>query len=164
MDSEKHDGKHLERKDVPFAYRPESRFSHYIPGGYSQSRCLKLRGRPMMYAVLLLAGLSIMFFGYDASVMSQINTNQNYLDLMGLPNALSGNNGDAAGVGGLVSVWFGGFAIGALSVGAYADKIGRLKTLQVGCVWGIIGAVLQCSAQSFGMMIVARIVGGIGCG
>ena len=142
----------------------ESRLSRFIPGGYSPSRCLKFRGRLMMYAVLLLAGMSILFFGYDASVMSQVNTNQNYLDLMGVPNATKGSNSDAAAVGGLVSVWFSGFAVGALMVGYYADKIGRLKTIQVGCIWAILGAVLQCSAQNFGMMIAARIVGGIGCG
>jgi MFS family permease len=100
----------------------------------------------MMYAVLLLAGMSILFFGYDASVMSQVNTNQNYLDLMGLPNATKGSNGDPAAVGGLISVWFAGFAVGALLVGSYADKIGRLKTIEVGCVWVFIGAILQCSA------------------
>ena len=55
-------------------------------------------------------------------------------------------------------------AVGALLVGHYADKIGRLKTIQVGCIWAILGAVLQCSAQDFGMMIAARIIGGIGCG
>ena len=117
-----------------------------------------------MYLVLLLAGISILFFGYDASVMSQVNTNQNYLNLMGAPNALTGNNGDAALVGGLVSIWFLGFLIGALSVGYYADKIGRLKTIEVGCVWGILGAALQCSAQNVTWMMFARIIGGIGCG
>lgn len=63
----------------------------------------------MCYAILFLAGISIMFFGYDASVMSQVNTNPDYLRLMG---ADSGSTRDAAAVGGLVSVWFGGFAIG----------------------------------------------------
>ena len=66
----------------------------------------------MMYAVLALAGCCIMFFGYDASVMSQVNTNPDYLRRMG---AGSGSDRDAAAVGGLVSVWFGGFAIGQLS-------------------------------------------------
>lgn len=87
----------------------ESRLSKYIPGGYSPSRCLKLQGRPMMYAVLALAGCSIMFFGYDASVMSQVNTNSDYLRLM---VADSGSDHDSAAVGGIISVWFGGFAIG----------------------------------------------------
>ncbi|KAI1622833.1 low-affinity glucose transporter HXT3 [Exophiala viscosa] len=141
--------------------QPESRLSKYIPGGYSKSRCLKLRGRPMMYAVLLLAGISIMFFGYDASVMAQVNTNAEYLELMG---AAGGTSKDAALVGGIVSIWFLGFLIGALFVGSYADKIGRLKTIEIGCIWGIVGAVLQAAAQNVGMMMVARIIGGIGCG
>lgn len=141
----------------------ESRLAKYIPGGYSPKRCLKYRGRPMMYLVLLFAGVSILFFGYDASVMSQVNTNQDYLDLMGASNALKGNSGQAALVGGLVSIWFLGFAIGALFVGYYADKIGRLKTVQIGCIWGAVGAILQCSAQDAGMMFVARVVGGTFC-
>lgn len=93
--------------------------------------------------------------------MSQVNTNPNYLRLMGIA---SGTPRDAAVLGGIVSVWYGGFAIGALLVGTYADKIGRLKTLQLGCVWGVLGAALQCSAQNITWMMFARVVGGIGCG
>ena len=63
----------------------------------------------MMYAILAFAGCAIMFFGYDASVMSQVNTNSDYLQTMGTD---SGSNQDAAAVGGLVSIWFLGFAIG----------------------------------------------------
>lgn len=142
-------------------YEPESRLAKYIPGGYSPSRCLTFEGRRMMYAILGLAGTCIIFFGYDASVMSQVNTNPNYLRLMG---ADSGSNRDAAAVGGIVSIWFGGFALGALMVGAYADKIGRLKTIELGCVWGILGAALQASAQNITWMMFARVIGGIGCG
>lgn len=133
----------------------------------------------MMYAILALAGCAIMFFGYDASVMSQVNTNTNYLHLMG---ANSGSKRDSAAIGGIVSVWFGGFAIGivllskgldvqkvdttsgAILVGNYADKIGRLKTLQVGACWALLGAALQASAQNITWMMFARVIGGIGCG
>jgi hypothetical protein len=62
-----------------------------------------------MYAILSLAGCAIMFFGYDASVMSLVNTNEDYLHLMG---AASGSKRDSAAIGGLVSLWFGGFAMG----------------------------------------------------
>lgn len=58
----------------------------------------------MMYAVLALAGSAIMFFGFDATVMSQVNTNPDYLRLM---HADSGSDRDSAAVGGIVSVWFG---------------------------------------------------------
>lgn len=50
-----------------------------------------------------------MFFGYDASVMSLVNTNKDYLTLMG---AASGSKRDSAAIGGLVTLWYGGFAIG----------------------------------------------------
>ena len=84
--------------------------------------------------------------------------------LDGSAECAEGNSNDAALVGGLVSIWFLGFLIGALSVGYYADKIGRLKTIEVGCAWGILGAALQASAQNVTWMMFARIIGGIGCG
>lgn len=115
----------------------------------------------MMYAVLLLAGTAIMFFGYDASVMSQVNSNKDYLRLMHLEG---GTSGDSAFIGGIVSIWFLGFAIGGLLVGAYADKVGRLKTIQLGCVWALIGAALQAAAQNVSMMMIGRVIGGVGCG
>jgi MFS family permease len=135
----------------------------------------------MVYSILALAGISIMFFGYEASVMSQVNSNPDYLRLMG---ADSGSGRDAAAVGGLVSLWFGGFAIGntyeipnvymfllmldgvtgAILIGAYADKIGRLRSMQLGCLWAILGGALQASAQNITWMAFARVLGGIGCG
>lgn len=87
----------------------ESEYSKYIPGGYSPTRCLKLKGRPMMYAILVLAGCSILFFGYDAGVMALVNTNPDYQHHMG---TAGGTSRDAAAIGGLVSLWFGGFGIG----------------------------------------------------
>lgn len=49
-------------------------------------------------------------------------------------------------------------------VGSCADKIGRLKSMQVGCVWGILGSILLASAQNFSWMVCARIINGLGCG
>jgi hypothetical protein len=63
----------------------------------------------MINFILLLAGISIMFFGYDSSCMSQVNTNSDYLKLMGTS---SGSARDSAAVGGLVTLWFGGFGVG----------------------------------------------------
>ena len=79
----------------------ESKYAAYIPGGYCPSRCIKLTGKPMMYAILGLAGIAIMFFGYDASVMSLVNSNPDYLHIMGTD---TGSNRDASVIGGLVSL------------------------------------------------------------
>ncbi|CAL5867066.1 uncharacterized protein PFLUO_LOCUS1278 [Penicillium psychrofluorescens] len=142
-------------------FRPEPNFARYIPGGYSPSRCMKLRGRAITFAILAFAGCAITFFGYDTAVMSQVNTNENYLHRMGVA---SGSDRDAAAIGGLVSLWFGGFAIGALIVGNIADSIGRLKTIQLGCIWGMLGAALLASAQNMTWLAFARVISGIGCG
>lgn len=55
-------------------------------------------------------------------------------------------------------------SLGALLVGYYADKIGRLKTIEVGCFWALLGAALQASAQNSTWMAFARVIGGVGCG
>ncbi|KAL6247614.1 hypothetical protein RBB50_004962 [Rhinocladiella similis] len=75
-----------------------------------------------------------------------------------------GTSGDSAFIGGIVSIWFLGFAIGGLLVGVYADKVGRLKTIQLGCVWALVGAALQAAAQKVSMMMIGRVIGGVGCG
>lgn len=49
-------------------------------------------------------------------------------------------------------------------VGSYADRIGRLRTISVGCIWALLGAALQASAQNITWMMFARVIGGIGCG
>ncbi|KAJ9611630.1 hypothetical protein H2200_004814 [Cladophialophora chaetospira] len=139
----------------------EPAWSKYIPGGYSRSRCLKLSGMPMVACILVLAGTCLFFFGYDAAVMSLVNINPDYLKVV---DSAGGTNNDAARIGGIVSFWFLGFLIGALLAGSYADKIGRLKSIQLGCVWGIVGACLLTSAQNFSWMVCARIISGVGCG
>jgi hypothetical protein len=63
----------------------------------------------MSYAIFAFAGCAITFFGYDTAVMSQVNNNLDYEQQMGVAG---GTNRDAAAIGGLVSLWFGGFAIG----------------------------------------------------
>jgi MFS family permease len=138
----------------------ESTFSKYIPGAYSPSRCLRLSGKPMMSAILLLAGCVIMFFGYDASVMSLINTNEDYLGLMRQHRDPSGPLQPLA----LVSLWYLGFGTGAIFVGHYGDRLGRLKSMELGCLWGLLGAALQAPAQNFTWMAIARIIGGLAVG
>ena len=63
----------------------------------------------MIYAILALAGCSILFFGYDAGIMALVIVNPDFLRKMG---TASGSSRDAAANGGLVSLWFGGFLIG----------------------------------------------------
>jgi MFS family permease len=118
---------------------------------------MKLQGKSMTYAIFLFAGCAILFFGYDTAVMSQVNNNADYMQQMGVARC---SDRDAAAISGLVSLWFGGFAIGALLIGYVADSIGRLKTILLGCHWGILGAALLASATNITWFAFAR----VGCG
>ena len=71
---------------------------------------------------------------------------------------------DSAAIGGIISVWFLGFGIGALMAGSYSDNIGRLRTATVGIYFAILGAALQASAMNITWMMFGRIIGGIGVG
>lgn len=63
----------------------------------------------MVSCILGLAGTCLLFFGYDAAVMSLVNINPDYLQHM---DSAGDTNRDAARVGGIVSFWFLGFLIG----------------------------------------------------
>lgn len=76
----------------------------------------------MSYAIFVFAGCAITFFGYDTAVMSQVNNNSDYQHRMGFAN---GTDRDAAAIGGMVSLWFAGFAIGMCAC------------FHVHCHWGV---------------------------
>ncbi|CDK25041.1 unnamed protein product [Kuraishia capsulata CBS 1993] len=147
-------------ENLEFSPVLEASWAKYVPGP-SINRLLKFEGRKMINCILALSGSFIIFFGYDASVMSQVNDNVDYERLMGVNN---GTDRDSAAKGGIVSIWFLGFGLGAIMVGSYADRIGRLRTAFLGCLWALLGAALQCSAQNITWMMFSRIINGIGCG
>lgn len=48
--------------------------------------------------------------------------------------------------------------------GVIADKVGRIKTIIFGCLWAVLGAALQSSAQNITWMMFARVITGVGTG
>lgn len=63
----------------------------------------------MEACILVLSGTCLLFYGYDAAVMSLVNINEDYLRTV---DSAGGTGQDAARVGGIVSFWFLGFIIG----------------------------------------------------
>lgn len=57
-----------------------------------------------------------------------------------------------------------GCMCGALSTGRVGDWLGRRKTIRYGCLILCVGAILQTAAVDAPMMIVARIITGVGNG
>ncbi|KAG2358946.1 general substrate transporter [Suillus spraguei] len=142
---------------------PEWWMSKYLPS-YSAARMFKF-DNPNSYnwANNLLAGLAVLFYGYDQGVMSQVNLNEDYLKLMGI-YPTTGNSRNLAALGGIVSVYYGGSLMGALLGGSIADRSGRITAIILGVVISIIGAIFQASAMSITWMCCARVVTGLGVG
>lgn len=57
-----------------------------------------------------------------------------------------------------------GAFFGALNQGWIADKYSRKYSIIIAVVVFIVGSVLQTAAVNFNMLVVARLVGGIGIG
>lgn len=133
-------------------------FENWIPGGYKQSRMLRFRNPSTMYKMVnLFAGIAICFYGYDQGVMSLVNQNPDYQKLMGI-YPLKGSSRNTAAEGGIVAVYYGGTLVGALMAGSFADRCGRIKAIVFGCLWALLGSVLQASAYNITWMCCARVI------
>ena len=89
--------------------------------------------------------------------MSGVNNAPNYYETMRFGHK---NPADGSPVidhtllqGGIVSAYYLGTLCGALLGGALGDRFGRIRTIALACVWAILGASLQASAQNHNWMI-----------
>ena len=57
-----------------------------------------------------------------------------------------------------------GAFVGAVATSTFGEALGRRKTIAVGVVIMIIGALLQATAYARAHILVARIVSGVGMG
>lgn len=62
----------------------------------------------------------------------------------------------------VVAIYEIGCLMGALGMVAYGDVLGRRRSILVGASIMIVGAILQTASVGLAMMIVGRIVTGIG--
>ena len=74
----------------------------------------------------------------------------------GVPNATK--------IGGLVAIYYLGSLFGGFLGGWVGDKFGRIKGIGAGALWCMVGGALQAGAVDTHMMLVARVIAGIGCG
>lgn len=156
--------KQLDSADFPPLQEPV--WSKFIPGIYAEKRVLKLSAFQMKWAVQVVAGIAVAFFGFDQGVMSGVNESADYLRLMGTASGVTGSESerDSAAIGGIVAIYYGGTLIGGFLGGHIADHAGRMKAIFIACLWTILGASLQTSAQNITWMMLARVITGCGTG
>lgn len=74
------------------------------------------------------------------------------------------DNPDSAMTGLIVAIYEIGCFLGAIATAFVGECLGRRKSIGLGCVIMIVGAILQASSFGRAQMIVARVVSGFGMG
>ncbi|KZT20815.1 general substrate transporter [Neolentinus lepideus HHB14362 ss-1] len=121
-----------------------------------------LRGRKLSAALAVVAGTGFTLFGYDQGVMSALLTANQFEKVF--PQTVGSQSEHATLQSFLVAIYEIGCLLGALSNLWLGDRLGRRRTIVIGGVIMIIGAILQASSYSYAQMVVARIVTGLGNG
>ena len=119
----------------------------------TQSQDIAARSGNYTIAVALVAGLGGLMFGYDIGVIA--DAKDGIRKVLGLGEVQ---------VEVVVSSVLAGSFLGALLAGRLCDKIGRRWTNVWGGALFAIGCLGCCFAQDFAMIVVARILMGMGVG
>ena len=119
----------------------------------------KLQKQKLLTAINCVAGLSILFFGYDQGMMGGVNNARDYYETVmkfGHEDPVSGSPiiDNPLLQGGIVSIYYLGTLMGCLVGGSFGDRYGRIKTIGLGAFWAVIGASLQASAMNATWIII----------
>ena len=120
----------------------------------------KLQKKGLLTAINCVAGLSILFFGYDQGMMGGVNNAPDYYQTVMKFGHMGANGSPVIDnpllQGGIVSIYYLGTLMGCLVGGSFGDRYGRIKTIGLGAFWAVIGASLQASAMNSTWMICGK--------
>ncbi|MCJ1362720.1 hypothetical protein MMC16_001826 [Acarospora aff. strigata] len=136
-----------------------------VEGGRQSYGTAGFHGLFTSYYVTLCAAFSALgglVFGYDQGVVSVILVMPQFLER--LPRVSETASGAGFWKGLLTAMIELGALLGALNQGWIADKISRKYSIVVAVVIFTIGSILQTAAIDYAMLVVARLIGGIGIG
>ncbi|KAL9080195.1 MAG: hypothetical protein Q9157_000977 [Trypethelium eluteriae] len=120
------------------------------------SRMHGLHGKKLIYFTSVFVSLGVFLFGYDQGVMSGIITGPFFQDFFNQPSR--------AEIGTMVAILEIGALIASLGIGRIGDLIGRRRTIFYGSLIFLVGGALQTFTTGMPMMLVGRIVAGLGVG
>ncbi|KAK9472097.1 general substrate transporter [Dipodascopsis tothii] len=115
-----------------------------------------LTGKALLYFTTIFVSLGVFLFGYDQGVMSGILTGPQFNEYFGYPSR--------AELGTMVAILEIGALISSLVVGKVGDIIGRRKTIFYGAMIFVVGGFFQTLSGTMNVMILGRIISGVGVG
>ncbi|KAL2834485.1 general substrate transporter [Aspergillus cavernicola] len=106
--------------------------------------------------IALFAAIGTFLFGFDTGIATTTIAHESWIDYMKHPSE--------GLTGAVVAVYIAGEAVGALIQTAIADKLGRLRFMELMCVIVTIGTVIQTASVNIGMFLAGRVFAGIAVG
>ncbi|CAN0282964.1 unnamed protein product, partial [Ectocarpus fasciculatus] len=133
----------------------------YGEGEVSSQCCGRLSPTAIVYMSAFVSSLTSVLLGYDVGVISgAIKYIQEDFGLSTLQKASAKEPTRGVIVSSLNLVAAGG----ALIAGSVSDTLGRKRSIAAACLVFITGSIIKIAAQSFGVLLLGRIVTGIGVG
>ncbi|CAE6427030.1 unnamed protein product [Rhizoctonia solani] len=124
----------------------------------------KFRGARLNAFLAFIAGTGFTLFGYDQGVLSALLTTESFMKTFPQTSPTSGPPNHATLQSLLVAIYEIGCLIGALSNLWIGERLGRRRTIALGGIIMIIGAILQAASFGYAQMLVARVITGLGNG
>ncbi|KAH0434453.1 general substrate transporter, partial [Aureobasidium melanogenum] len=121
----------------------------------------RFSGRRLLNLIIAVSAIAISYEGMSQGVMGAVVVAPEFAHRMQFANA-DGVVTRPTLQGGIVSIYYAGSLFGGFFAGGFSDKYGRIKGMQMACFWCFAGVVLQAAAIDLPMLLVARIVAGIG--
>ncbi|QSZ28845.1 hypothetical protein DSL72_003350 [Monilinia vaccinii-corymbosi] len=133
----------------------EDALQPYVIGGFRG-----IIASPYVAGAAILSTIGGLLFGYDQGVVSVVLVMESFL--ADFPRVGPHSNGFWKGI--LTAMIELGALFGALNQGWIADKYSRKYSIMIAVGVFLVGSILQTAATSFNMLIVARLIGGMGIG
>ncbi|KAG8696202.1 hypothetical protein FRC09_008664 [Ceratobasidium sp. 395] len=116
----------------------------------------QLRGTLLLAAYTTLTALGFLLVGYDIGVLGGVIVSRSFRE--------SFNHPSASLLGTIVASFEIGALFGSISAVIFGEQLGRTRSTTVGALVVLVGAVFQAASQNVRMLIVARVVCGLGVG
>ncbi|THY18637.1 general substrate transporter [Aureobasidium pullulans] len=122
---------------------------------------IQLEGNALLYTVTTLTCLGFLLIGFDNGLMGGFVNSAAFTETFGIDTTTNkGTNLIAL----IVAIYEIGCFIGAVITSFIGENLGRRKSILIGVLIMIVGAILQATAYHIPHMVVGRIVSGIGMG
>jgi len=107
-------------------------------------------------AVSAFAAIGTLLYGYDTGIATTTIAHASWVEYMGRPNA--------GLTGAVTSVYIGAEALGTILQFFLADRLGRLRFIQLLCIIVTVGTTIQTASNGFPMFLAGRGIAGLAVG